>query len=304
MKTRSLKAVQHAQYKLPEQVFDAFNKDLPIQEALGSNRTQAKREAADIRSVNWVPNVSGWRLTPRGLELGATTDVFPAGSITLASLQNISTDKILGRDTAGSGVIEQLGLGAGLSISGGNLVNTVSAYTTEEAQDAVGSILADDGDIDFTYDDATPKITASVKTGTAVRYTLFCTAATFSPADATDYYFGGRYSVAPQAVGVKEAQAIVIPKTGTLKAASMMMVQTVDGSSETSTMYFRLNDTTDTALFSAIDNSIAFTTPNKYLTTGLAVAVTAGDYFELKWTTPTWATNPTGVFMMVTLYFE
>lgn len=36
-------------------------------------------------------------------------------------------------------------------------------YTDEQAQDAVGGILADDGDIDFTYDDATPKITGAVK---------------------------------------------------------------------------------------------------------------------------------------------
>lgn len=41
-----------------------------------------------------------------------------------------------------------------------------AAYTTEEAQDAVGSILDDGGDIDFTYDDATPKITAAVKNAT------------------------------------------------------------------------------------------------------------------------------------------
>jgi hypothetical protein len=37
------------------------------------------------------------------------------------------------------------------------------SYTDEQAQDAVGTILDDSGDIDFTYDDATPKITAIVK---------------------------------------------------------------------------------------------------------------------------------------------
>jgi hypothetical protein len=39
------------------------------------------------------------------------------------------------------------------------------SYSDEQAQDAVGNILDDGGDIDFTYDDATPKITASIKTG-------------------------------------------------------------------------------------------------------------------------------------------
>lgn len=40
---------------------------------------------------------------------------------------------------------------------------SAGGYTDEEAQDAVGSILDDSGDVDFTYDDATPKITAAVK---------------------------------------------------------------------------------------------------------------------------------------------
>lgn len=38
-----------------------------------------------------------------------------------------------------------------------------SGYTDEQAQDAVGNILTDTATIDFTYDDATPKITADIK---------------------------------------------------------------------------------------------------------------------------------------------
>lgn len=37
-----------------------------------------------------------------------------------------------------------------------------ASYTDEEAQDAVGAILADTATIDFTYDDATPQISAIV----------------------------------------------------------------------------------------------------------------------------------------------
>jgi hypothetical protein len=36
-------------------------------------------------------------------------------------------------------------------------------YTDEQAQDAVGNILTDSSEIDFTYDDATPSITAALK---------------------------------------------------------------------------------------------------------------------------------------------
>lgn len=38
-----------------------------------------------------------------------------------------------------------------------------ASYTDEQAQDAVGGILSDSGDIDFTYDDGTPAITGAVK---------------------------------------------------------------------------------------------------------------------------------------------
>lgn len=50
----------------------------------------------------------------------------------------------------------------------------VATYTDEQAQDAVGSILVDSSNIDFTYDDPTPSITADL-TNTAVTpgsYTL------------------------------------------------------------------------------------------------------------------------------------
>jgi len=45
------------------------------------------------------------------------------------------------------------------------LQNASPADIAEQAQDAVGGILVDSASIDFTYDDATPSITAIVKTG-------------------------------------------------------------------------------------------------------------------------------------------
>lgn len=41
--------------------------------------------------------------------------------------------------------------------------NGSPGYNDEQAQDAVGSILSDAGDIDFTYDDVTPAISATIK---------------------------------------------------------------------------------------------------------------------------------------------
>lgn len=56
--------------------------------------------------------------------------------------------------------------------------NGSPGYTDEQAQDAVGGILTDSGSIDFTYDDATPTITAVVKAGSIGPSELEATAVT------------------------------------------------------------------------------------------------------------------------------
>ena len=45
-------------------------------------------------------------------------------AVTFAKMQNISTNKLLGRSTASTGDIEELTIGAGLTLSGGTLTNT------------------------------------------------------------------------------------------------------------------------------------------------------------------------------------
>lgn len=106
-----------------------------------------------------------------------------AGSVSYAKIQNVSnTARLLGRITAGAGVIEELtGTQATtlLDVATTSLKGLLSAadktkldgiasgatvYTDEMAQDAVGGILSDAGDIDFDYVDATPAITATIKT--------------------------------------------------------------------------------------------------------------------------------------------
>jgi hypothetical protein len=99
---------------------------------------------------------------------------------------------------------------------------------------------------------------------------------------------------------------IYIPKTGTVKAVYGTFVQTAGATTETSTLSFLLKDATDTlvsdtAISSTIANDQAL---NAFSNTGLAIAVTAGYYFELKWVTPTWTTNPTNVSLSAVIYIE
>lgn len=77
----------HKQYSVPPQVFDSFDQSASVKDALGSRRIKSRQEAADIRSTNWNPGVSGWRLTPSGIEIGApnlTIPVQASASITLS----------------------------------------------------------------------------------------------------------------------------------------------------------------------------------------------------------------------------
>lgn len=83
------------------------------------------------------------------------------GVVTFAKLQAITDGKLLG--ASGGTVVEEISIGSGLSLAANTLASTITQYSDEHAQDAVGGILADTGDIDFTYDDATPAITGAVK---------------------------------------------------------------------------------------------------------------------------------------------
>lgn len=61
------------------------------------------------------------------------------GPVTSSGL-TMATDKLLGRDTAGTGAVEELGLGAGLSISGGNLVASATGDVVGPASSVANNI--------------------------------------------------------------------------------------------------------------------------------------------------------------------
>lgn len=131
-----------------------------------------------------------------------------------------------------------------------------------------------------------------------IGYTLQGYGTTFSPLDATTYYFGSLFTIAP-GTGAGTAK-VYIPKAGRITRCVLFFNQSA-GSAETSTMVIRLNNTSDTTISSAITNDAGVTT---FSNTALNIPVVLGDYIEFKWTTPTWGTNPTNVRPVATLYIE
>lgn len=90
-----------------------------------------------------------------------------AQMVTYAKIQNVTDVRLLGRSAGSAGSPMEITVGTGLSLAAGALTSTITQYTNEMAQDAVGGILTDTGTIDFTYNDAGDTITADVKTSFA-----------------------------------------------------------------------------------------------------------------------------------------
>lgn len=135
-------------------------------------------------------------------------------------------------------------------------------------------------------------------------YTLSAAQDFFSPADATTYYFGS----SPRTTGqtTPGQRKIFIPKAGKITRVDISIVNAAGtvGSNQTSSMYLRLNDLTDTLLSNAIVNTQASEAASYFNITGLSIPVAAGDFIEIKWVTPTWATNPTNVVIDVQIYVQ
>lgn len=121
------------------------------------------------------------------------------------------------------------------------------------------------------------------------------TTGAFNPADATTYY------IVITALTVSNYQRHYPSVTGTITRARILInnLGTI-ASNEANSIYIRLNDTTDYTL----TTSLAINNRNTMLdVTGLSIPISAStDFIEMKWITPTWATNPTN--LVFTVYYE
>lgn len=121
--------------------------------------------------------------------------------------------------------------------------------------------------------------------------------AAFNPSNATTYYFG----MSTQSTTDGAGSRIYIRRAGTIKKVLIIMPQTA-GSAQTSSMYIRVNGTTDTLLTSTLTNNGA---TSLLWSSDVSIPVVANDYIQIKWVTPTWTpTLPTNVRLETIIYFE
>lgn len=167
---------------------------------------------------------------------GSATTTIQNDAVTFAKMQNITTARVLGRTTAGSGDVEELSAGAGISISGGQISSTVSAYTDEQAQDAVGGILANTATVNLAYNDGTPDITATVNDGSI-------TYAKIQDVSATDRVLGR------STAGAGDVEEIV------MTAAGRALVDDADAAAQRATLGLTIG--TDVQAFDADLSALA-----------------------------------------------
>lgn len=133
--------------------------------------------------------------------------------------------------------------------------------------------------------------------GGGLGYTLHVQALTSSPADGATVYFG-QLPKAPMTTA--NASKVYIRKAGTIKIANIYCYSTAGGSTEAWSLYIRKNNTTDYLIATLTVSTLERVFSN----TGLNIAVSIGDYFEIKGVQPTWGTNPTGTVYGGYIYIE
>ena len=124
----------------------------------------------------------------------------------------------------------------------------------------------------------------------------------FNPLDATNYYAGDLSATLDWGTSAAARRHYVAASFELIAASIMIRVAGTIGSGESGTLAIRKNNTTDYT----ISTGVLMNAANVYIqATGLSGAsFVSGDYFELKFTAPTWATNPTNVVFIVALYFR
>lgn len=122
-----------------------------------------------------------------------------------------------------------------------------------------------------------------------------------SPADATTYIIGMAPGFDPTASDPAIFPA-VMPRAGTVKVVHGQVVAI--GPASAGSCIVRIKNIT-AGTTEIVTSTLAMTgSLNVFNNTAMTLAFAAGDRLEITLLTPTWVTNPTGVFYSITVYVE
>jgi hypothetical protein len=155
--------------------------------------------------------------------------------------------------------------------------NWIASTETWAVPGTSGNILTSDG---------TNWTSAASKYG----YQLNIATNSANPADGQTYFLQ-MGNTTTNFTSANNAANFLITQTGTITKFYGTFAFTASPTNENSTLAIRVNNTTDNTISSTIDFSGG--SPVSVTNTSLNISVTAGDFITLKWTTPTWSTNPT-----------
>lgn len=131
-------------------------------------------------------------------------------------------------------------------------------------------------------------------------YAFICGFNGTSPLNATTYYLGIPLTTAMATSA--NLRKIKIPKAGIITKVSIkILINTILGTTEASTLSLRLNGATDYAIDTVMNMS---SNPYSALNSTVNIPVIAGDEIDFKWLTPTWVTAPTGVSGNFLIYLD
>lgn len=155
------------------------------------------------------------------------------------------------------------------------------------------------GGTNVTVTEAGSTITiASTAGGSTVGYTLQFVAASSGHTSATTYYFSNVYLA--QYTGQGTYQGLIVPKTGAIKSVYIWFKRT-NGTYTSGNFIVSIGVSNS---FTQIGSVANYTTPQVFSLTGQNIAVTAGQYLEIKVAVPTLSVAGTAAFMSGTVYIE